>query len=124
MFLALVSSFQLVNTITPLVSGYLIPRIGLGKSAIAATGIVLLGLCVVCYEERNGLEGAIGGVVVGLAIFGMGTSPLAVVQESIILRTNSSSSKSVARSVAAGLLLGKAVGFSSSFYTLISRNLN
>ena len=44
-------------------------------------------------------------------MFGAGTSPLAVVQESIILQHNDSSSHFVARSIAAGLVLGKAVGF-------------
>lgn len=47
--------------------------------------------------------------VFGLLIFGAGTSPLAVVQETIILQNNSASSRFVARSVAAGLVLGKTV---------------
>lgn len=51
-------------------------------------------------------------------MFGSGTSPLAVVQEAIILKHNGSSSKFVARSIAAGLVLGKAVG---SFIAVASR---
>lgn len=116
------SSFQLVNTITPLASGILIPRFGVGRASIAATGVVALGLGIVCWQERGGVaEGneKVGGMILGLFIFGLGISPLAVVQESIILRTNSLTSKSVARTLSAGLLLGKAVGF--SFRNCISR---
>lgn len=32
-----------------------------------------------CWAERGGLEGSVGGMVVGLLVFGLGISPLAVV---------------------------------------------
>ena len=49
-------------------------------------------------------------------MFGVGISPLAVVQESIILRNNSSTSNSVGKTVAVGLLLGKASSFAAAFF--------
>lgn len=48
-------------------------------------------------------------------IFGLGLAPIAVVQESIILANNSSKSKSVGKSIALGLLLGKTAAFAAAY---------
>ncbi|BGO90273.1 hypothetical protein NBRC10512_004794 [Rhodotorula toruloides] len=116
-FAALISSFELLNTISPLVSGFLVPKYGAAVCGLVATGAVLLGQLVVCFAEGRdgGAAGNIPGMVFGLLIFGAGTSPLAVVQETIILQNISASSRFVARSVAAGLVLGKTGSFAAGF---------
>ncbi|KAM0788494.1 hypothetical protein ACM66B_001626 [Microbotryomycetes sp. NB124-2] len=112
-FASLVSSFQLVNTVTPLVSNAFVLRFGAPKTALGATGTVLLGQVIVVWAQRNGTEGdqALSGMILGLFCFGLGLAPIAVCQESIILKQNSSNSKTVARSVAVGLLFGKTAAF-------------
>ncbi|BGP30755.1 hypothetical protein JCM10296v2_002512 [Rhodotorula toruloides] len=99
-FAALISSFELLNTISPLVSGFLVPKYGAAVCGLFATGAVLLGQLIVCFAEGRdgGAAGNIPGMVFGLLISGAGTSPLAVVQETIILENNSASSRFVARS--------------------------
>ncbi|GAA6011358.1 hypothetical protein JCM10207_008312 [Rhodosporidiobolus poonsookiae] len=116
-FAALISAFELLNTVTPLVSGFLVPRYGAAACGLVATGAVLLGQIIVCIAQdgEGGVGGNIGGMVFGLLIFGSGISPLAVVQETIILKHNSSSSKLLARSVALGLVLGKTASFAASW---------
>ncbi|KAK4053460.1 hypothetical protein OIV83_001627 [Microbotryomycetes sp. JL201] len=120
-FASLVSSFQgkktsviqLVNTVTPLVSNAFVLRFGAPKTALGATGTVLVGQAIVVWAQRNGTEGqeALNGMITGLFCFGLGLAPIAVCQESIILKQNSSHSKTVARSVAVGLLFGKTAAF-------------
>ena len=68
---------------------------------------------IVVLAQSRAAEGddAVGGMIIGLFCFGLGLSPIAIVQESIILRSNSSKSKTVARSVAVGLLFGKTAAF-------------
>lgn len=53
--------------------------------------------------------------ILGLFVFGLGLAPIAVVQESIILANNSSQSKSVGKSIALGLLLGKTSAFAAAY---------
>jgi len=124
-FAALVSSFEVLNTVSPLLSGFLVPRYGAAACALVATGAVLVGQLVVCMSSaaEGGVGKNVGWTVVGLLVFGSGTSPLAVVQESIILKHNSASSKFVARSVAAGLVLGKSVRPSSSLCSCAHHSL-
>ncbi|TNY21396.1 major facilitator superfamily domain-containing protein [Rhodotorula diobovata] len=116
-FAALVSSFELLNTVTPLLSGFLVPRYGAATCGLVATGAVLVGQLIVCVSSsrEGGIGNNVGGTVLGLLVFGSGTAPLAVVQESIILKHNSASSRFVARSVAAGLLLGKSASFAAGW---------
>ncbi|GAA5852398.1 hypothetical protein JCM9279_001190 [Rhodotorula babjevae] len=116
-FAALVSSFEVLNTVSPLLSGFLVPRYGAAACGLVATGAVLVGQLVVCFAagEEGGVGKNVGVTVLGLLLFGSGTSPLAVVQESIILKHNSASSKFVARSVAAGLVLGKSASFAAGW---------
>ncbi|GAA5910818.1 hypothetical protein JCM8208_001004 [Rhodotorula glutinis] len=116
-FAALVSSFEVLNTVSPLLSGFLVPRYGAAACGLVATGAVLVGQLVVSFSagREGGVGGNVGWTVLGLLVFGSGTSPLAVVQESIILKHNSASSKFVARSVAAGLVLGKSASFAAGW---------
>ncbi|GAA5925721.1 hypothetical protein JCM3775_001483 [Rhodotorula graminis] len=116
-FAALVSSFEVLNTVSPLLSGFLVPRYGAAACGFVATGAVLVGQLVVCFSagKEGGVGNNVGWTVLGLLVFGSGTSPLAVVQESIILKHNSASSKFVARSVAAGLVLGKSASFAAGW---------
>ncbi|SCZ93100.1 BZ3500_MvSof-1268-A1-R1_Chr6-2g08461 [Microbotryum saponariae] len=110
---ALISSFELSNTITPLISGLLVPKFGAARVGLFSTAIVLCGLLLVVYGQLDDREGggvrSVGTMISGLFIFGLGLAPIAVVQESIILRHNTSNSTTMARTVAIGLLLGKFV---------------
>ncbi|GAA5866555.1 hypothetical protein JCM3774_004013 [Rhodotorula dairenensis] len=116
-FAGFVSAIELANTVTPLVAGFLVAKLGAAVCGLVATGLVLGGQIVVYFAQ--GLEGGAAGnlplMVLGLLVFGAGTSPLAVVQEAIILKHNASSSKFVARSIAAGLVLGKAGSFAGAW---------
>ncbi|SGZ18001.1 BQ5605_C020g09157 [Microbotryum silenes-dioicae] len=115
---ALISSFELSNTITPLISGLLVPKFGAARVGLFSTAIVLCGLLLVVYGQLDDGEGggvrSIGTMISGLLVFGLGLAPIAVVQESIILRHNTSNSTTMARTVAIGLLLGKFSAFLAS----------
>ncbi|ORY74289.1 major facilitator superfamily domain-containing protein [Leucosporidium creatinivorum] len=111
-FAALVSAGSLINTLTPLISGLLVPKFGPAKVGLVSTGLVLLGHLIVCWRERGNGDIDVGGMVSGLLLAGAGASPLSVVQESIILRC--SDGHSVAKTVALGLLLGKTASFVSA----------
>ncbi|KDE03430.1 hypothetical protein MVLG_06093 [Microbotryum lychnidis-dioicae p1A1 Lamole] len=117
-FSSLISSFELSNTITPLISGMLVPKFGAARVGLFSTAIVLCGLLLVVYGQLDDGEGggvrSIGTMISGLLVFGLGLAPIAVVQESIILRHNTSNSTTMARTVAIGLLLGKFSAFLAS----------
>ncbi|KAI5481713.1 major facilitator superfamily protein [Pseudohyphozyma bogoriensis] len=114
-FASLISASQLVNTVTPLVVGSLVPKYGVEKCGLAATGVVLLGQLIVCWSQRNGPESeSVNEMVLGLLIFGLGIAPLAVVQEAIVIGAKRKGSKSVGRSVAAALVFGKTASFLAS----------
>lgn len=68
------TSSQLVNTISPLVSGLLVPKFGAARCGLFATGIIVFGQSIVCWEERNGgqSEENVVGMITGLFIFGIG----------------------------------------------------
>ncbi|GAA5919720.1 hypothetical protein JCM1841_000768 [Sporobolomyces salmonicolor] len=112
-FAALISAFELLNTVTPLISGFLVPRYGAARVGLAATGAVLLGQIIVCLAQGDDdvVGSNMGGMIAGLLLFGSGISPLAVVQETVILSNNPSGSRFVARSVAIGLVFGKTSSF-------------
>ncbi|KAF8168076.1 major facilitator superfamily domain-containing protein [Crassisporium funariophilum] len=102
----LFSAYSLNSTWTPLVGGLLASRLGTTLTSILATGIILLGqillLCGVTY-------GNLRLMALGLFIFGFGVSPLAVVQETIIVRFFKSRGLGV--SMAFGLIAGKGASF-------------
>ncbi|KAJ7788473.1 major facilitator superfamily domain-containing protein [Mycena olivaceomarginata] len=79
-FSLLISSLSLNSTWTPLVGGILAGTLGTTFTSILATGIVFLG------NFRQNLSGNVRLMAAGLFIFGLGVSPLAVVQETIIVR--------------------------------------
>ncbi|GAA5946322.1 hypothetical protein JCM3765_000197 [Sporobolomyces pararoseus] len=108
-FASLIASFELLNTVTPLLSGFLVPRFGSAKVGLVATGVVLAGQSIVCFSQ--GADMNMAGTICGLLLFGGGISPVSVVQETIILSNNTSTSRSVGRSVALGLVLGKTSSF-------------
>ncbi|GAA5851168.1 hypothetical protein JCM5353_007377 [Sporobolomyces roseus] len=112
-FASFIASFELLNTITPLLSGFLVPRYGAANVGIFATGFVLLGQIIVCFSQDDGHFHPISitGTISGLLLFGGGISPVSVVQETIILSSNTSKTSSVGRSVALGLVLGKTSSF-------------
>ncbi|GAA5834057.1 hypothetical protein JCM11251_003604 [Rhodosporidiobolus azoricus] len=116
-FAALISAFELLNTVTPLLSGFLVPRFGAAACGLVATGSVLLGQVIVCFAQRGegGESSDLGGMILGLLIFGAGISPLAVVQETIILKHNSASSRFTGRAVGLGLVLGKTASFAAGW---------
>ncbi|KAK4696885.1 hypothetical protein P7C70_g8302, partial [Phenoliferia sp. Uapishka_3] len=85
-FASLVSASQLVNTVTPLFSGFLVPKIGAARCGLLATGAVMFGQLVVVWTERNGLnEGAwtsylrVGHLSIISCPLGIGPSPLLLV---------------------------------------------
>lgn len=136
-FSLLISAFSLNSTWTPLVGGVLASTLGTTLTSILATGVIFLGQFffslalalrkadVLPLGQVLLLLGDIWGdvrlMVFGLWIFGLGISPLAVVQESIIVRFFKSHGLGV--SMAFGLLAGKGASFISALtsYPLTER---
>lgn len=125
-FSLLISAFSLNSTWTPLIGGLLASRLGTTLASIVATGTIFLGMLsgnthrVTSSDFTSGqillLLGDIWGNVrlmaLGLFIFGLGISPLAVVQETIIVRFFKSRGLGV--SMAFGLIAGKGASFVSA----------
>lgn len=57
------SASQLVNTITPLFTGYLVPKLGAARCGLMATGAVFGGQLLVVLAQKSGVEGSVGGMV-------------------------------------------------------------
>ncbi|KAF9453792.1 MFS general substrate transporter [Macrolepiota fuliginosa MF-IS2] len=102
----LFSAYNLNSTWTPLVAGLLASRLGTTVTSILATGVVFLGQFLLLVGE---LSDDIKLMALGLFIFGFGASPLAVVQETIIVRFFKSHGIGV--SMALGLVAGKGASF-------------
>lgn len=126
-FSLLISAFSLNSTWTPLVGGLLASRLGTTLTSILATGVILLGKCMslslahdpsqpLCVGQILLLIGDIWGnirlMALGLFVFGLGVSPLAVVQETIIVRFFKTRGLGV--SMAFGLIAGKGASFLSA----------
>lgn len=92
----------MVNSLTPLI-GSVVPKWGLPRCSLLCTATILLGQTIIFLSE---LRADVTGMVAGLFIAGAGISPVAVVQESILLEVTKGGKS---KSVAAGLLLGKFV---------------
>ncbi|KAF7791842.1 hypothetical protein EIP86_002866 [Pleurotus ostreatoroseus] len=108
-FSLLISAFSLNSTWTPLVGGVMASRLGTTFTSILATGVVFLGqLCLLV----GNLSGSVRLMAFGMFVFGLGVSPLAVVQESIIVRFFKSHGLGV--SLALGLVAGKGASFISA----------
>ncbi|KAG6885279.1 hypothetical protein C0993_003710 [Termitomyces sp. T159_Od127] len=102
----LIAAFSLNSTWTPLFGGLLASRLGTTLTSILATGVIFVGQLLlllgdICENVRL--------MVLGLFIFGLGVSPLAVVQETIIVRFFKSHGLGV--SMAFGLIAGKGASF-------------
>ncbi|KAF7969337.1 hypothetical protein HWV62_27661 [Athelia sp. TMB] len=121
-FSLLISAFALNSTWTPLVGGLLVSKLGTTKTSIFATGAIFIGV-----EISTKLMLASPGQVLllsgevtedirlmtfGLFVFGLGVSPLAVVQETIIVRFFRSHGLGI--SMALGLVAGKGASFVSA----------
>lgn len=100
-FAALLSSFQVINSITPLI-GFVVPRLGLAKSALICTSIIALGQLIVYLSALRELS---SGMLLGYFVTGLGISPVAIVQESIILAHFGKGVRG--KSMGLSLLLGK-----------------
>ena len=127
-FSLLVSASSLNSTWTPLVGGLLASRLGTTYTSILATGVIFLGepdrplrrpssltfhlaLGQFCLLIGN-LSDSVRVMAFGMFVFGLGVSPLAVVQETIIVRFFKSHGLGV--SLALGLVAGKGASFVSA----------
>ncbi|KAI4526815.1 MFS general substrate transporter, partial [Schizophyllum commune Loenen D] len=108
-FSLLFSAYSLNSTWTSLVGGALASKIGTTATSIIATGIILVGQLVLLLGHTIG---SIRLMALGMFIFGIAVSPLAVVQETIIVRFFRSHGLGV--SLALGLLAGKGASFLSA----------
>ncbi|KZO93524.1 MFS general substrate transporter [Calocera viscosa TUFC12733] len=108
-FSLLIASFSLNNTWTPLLGGLLTARLGTAWSSIIATSLIFFGQLILLIGDA--LE-SVRLMSLGLFVFGLGISPLAVVQETIIVRFFSSHGLGI--SLALGLLAGKGASFVSA----------
>ncbi|KAH9476554.1 Major facilitator superfamily domain-containing protein 1 [Psilocybe cubensis] len=105
----LIAAFALNSTWTPLVGGLFAARLGTSLSSIIATSIILTGQLILLLGE---LSGSVKTMVFGMFIFGLGISPLAVVQETIIVRYFKD--HGLGLSLALGLVAGKSASFISA----------
>lgn len=108
-FSLLISAFSLNSTWTPLVGGLMASKLGTTLTSIIATGVIFVGQVLLLVGD---IQGDVRLMVFGLFVFGFGVSPLAVVQESIIVRFFKSHGLGV--SMALGLVAGKLASFISA----------
>ncbi|KAI0043202.1 MFS general substrate transporter [Auriscalpium vulgare] len=108
-FSLLISAFSLNSTWTPLVGGYMASRLGTTFTSILATGVILTGLSTLLIGD---VAEDVRLMTLGMFIFGLGVSPLAVIQETIIVRFFKS--HGLGLSMALGLVAGKASSFISA----------
>ncbi|KAG2159888.1 major facilitator superfamily domain-containing protein [Suillus bovinus] len=108
-FSLLISAFSLNSTWTPLVGGFMASKLGTTLTSIIATSVIFVGQVLLLVGD---IKGDIRLMVFGLFVFGFGVSPLAVVQESIIIRFFKSHGLGV--SMALGLVAGKLASFISA----------
>jgi len=105
----MIAAFNLNSTWTPLIGGLLAARLGTALSSIIATSLILLGQIILLLGD---IAEDVVPMAIGLFVFGLGISPLAVVQESIIVRFFASHGLGV--SLALGLVAGKGASFASA----------
>jgi MFS family permease len=67
-FAALLSALELASTLTPLLSGFLIPRYGAAAVGLIATGAIFLGQLIVCaaFSREGGVNENLGAMVCSL----------------------------------------------------------
>ncbi|KIM85235.1 hypothetical protein PILCRDRAFT_817238 [Piloderma croceum F 1598] len=108
-FSLLISAFSLNSTWTPVVGGLLASKLGTTYTSILATGVIFLGQIILLIGE---VTESLRLMAFGLFVFGLGVSPLSVVQETIIVRFFRSHGLGV--SMALGLVAGKGASFVSA----------
>jgi len=108
-FSLLIAAFTLNSTWTPLVGGLLASRFGTALSSVIATSLILTGQVILLFGD---LTGSVKTMAFGMFIFGLGTSPLSVIQETIIVRFFKNHGLGV--SLALGLVAGKGASFLSA----------
>ena len=131
-FSLLIAAFSLNSTWTPLLGGILAGYMGTTYTSIIATGLIFLGKWIppslqlhrMAYRYLRFVS--LGQIVLlfgdmlesvrfmtlGMFIFGLGVSPLSVVQESIIVRFFKN--QGLGLSMAMGLVVGKASSFAAA----------
>jgi hypothetical protein len=92
-----------------IVGGLLAARLGTALSSIIATSLIFVGQLVLLLGD---LAGNVKAMTLGVFIFGLGISPLSVVQETIIVRFFHGHGLGV--SLALGLVAGKGASFVSA----------
>ncbi|KLT39988.1 MFS general substrate transporter [Cutaneotrichosporon oleaginosum] len=112
-FSLMISALNLNSTWTPLVAGILVARYGTAASSLITTGFILLG-AVILYAGVA--SGAIAIMALGYFLFGLGSTPLMVVQETLLARL--SPGGHLGLSLALGLVSGKTSSFIASFTSL------
>lgn len=112
-FSLLIAAYNLNSTWTPLVAGLFVARFGTGWSSIATTGCILIGQLILFLGITTG---QLFIMTAGLFVFGLGVTPLAVTQETLVARL--SPSKHLGISLALGLVSGKMASFVSSLVSL------
>jgi MFS family permease len=105
-FSLIVSAYSLNSTWTPLIGGLLVTRFGPAIISVFATSFVLVGLLGLLVGLSTH---TIWLMILGMFVFGLGTSPLSVAQESIILQFFRFKGRGI--SLALGLLAGKGASF-------------
>jgi MFS family permease len=105
----MIAAFNLNSTWTPLVGGLLATRLGTALSSVIATSVILLGQVILLLGD---IAENVAPMALGLFVFGLGISPLSVVQESIIVRFFASHGLGI--SLALGLIAGKGASFVSA----------
>ncbi|KAG0708887.1 major facilitator superfamily domain-containing protein [Suillus ampliporus] len=108
-FSLLISAFSLNGTWTPLVGGLMASKLGTTLTSIIATGVIFFGQVLLLLGD---IKEDVRLMTFGLFVFGFGVSPLAVVQESIIVRFFKAHGLGV--SMALGLVAGKFASFVSA----------
>ncbi|KAF8271368.1 major facilitator superfamily domain-containing protein [Lactarius quietus] len=108
-FSLLISAFSLNSTWTPLLGGVLTSRLGTTTFSIIATSIILSGLSVLLVGD---VIEDVKLMTLGMFVFGLGISPLSVVQETIIVKFFKSQGLGVP--MALGLVVGKAASYLSA----------
>ncbi|BEI83248.1 hypothetical protein CcaverHIS002_0311160 [Cutaneotrichosporon cavernicola] len=112
-FSLMISALNLNSTWTPLVAGILVARYGTAASSLVTTGFILLGAVILYVGVYSG---AIAIMALGYFLFGLGSTPLMVVQETLLARL--SPGGHLGLSLALGLVSGKTASFVASFTSL------
>lgn len=104
---------SLNSTWTPLVGGILVARFGTASSSVVATAAVLIGE-IILYAGVT--HGSLVTMACGLFVFGLGMTPLMVIQETLLARL--SPGGHLGLSLALGLVSGKSASFLSALLSL------